>query len=165
MFGLIPFSYIVIYTLKGRTKVLVLIIILIMFLNIPAQYGSDSYRVATTTQLNGAEFLTMQIPNDSTIINSLGLYTRFFDPLKHLTQSSIGDFPFTKYPNATDVYNDISTSNYLVDSREQSNYYSLYLGSDPLQQIDLDLYNRLYNNPNYKIFTPNPINNHNLSRF
>jgi hypothetical protein len=157
MFGLIPLSYIVIYTLKHRPKVLVLIIILLMFLNIPAQYGSDSYRVATTPQLNGAEFITGEIPNNSSIVNTLGLYLRFFDPLKHVWQSSVGDFPFSKYPNATEVHDDISTRNYLVDSREQSNYYSLYLGSDPLRQIDLNIYNRLYDNSNYRIFTPHPI--------
>jgi hypothetical protein len=57
MFALVPLSFLCVRLLKKKPILLAVVLVTLMFLNIPAQYGSDNFRLATSQQLSGTKFV------------------------------------------------------------------------------------------------------------
>lgn len=161
MFALIPISYLCISLLARKPKLLVLCLVGILFLNIPAQYGGDTYRLATKTQLAGSAFIAENSHQNISLIGKFSLYIRYSDPLKDVKVLSTGlSFPFTTY-NSSAINKAISEvldeADYIMLSDLQENYYLFFLGLDPIEQANLDdKCNRIYDNGRFRALKPLP---------
>ena len=154
MFGLVPLSFLCVSFLARKPKLMVLLLAAIMFLNIPAQYGSDAYRLASNTQLAGTEFVTFYTPDGISLVGQFTLYIKYHDAMKSYTILEKGlATPFTEPPNATLINAEISKADYFIISDLQHNYYIFYLNMDPFEEIHIDS-NRVYDNGGFKLMMP-----------
>lgn len=159
-FGLVPLTFLCISLLKSKPKLLVLFLVAVIFLNIPAQYGSDTYRLATSAQLDGVEFLVRSTPQSFSVIGKFTLYIRYYDPLKNYTVPDIGlGYPFTSLPNSSVVDEAVDRVlgqvNYVMRSGLEDNFYIFFLGSNPFDSINLDAKcDRVYSNGQFILYTP-----------
>ncbi len=157
MFGLIPLSFLAVTLLHSKPKLLVVMLAGLVFLNIPAQYGSDNYRLATPSVLAGNAFIANYAPEKSTIIGDFTLYIRYYNPMKSYTVLDVGlSSPFNNVPNATVLSQSLKKSDYVIDSDLQHNLYVFYMGSDPLEQVDLSEMNRVYDNGGFNLMQNPP---------
>ena len=159
MFGLVPISYLAVRVLSKKPKLLVLLVVVLLFLNIPAQYGGDTYRMATQPQLAGSNFVADTSPDEIDVVGKFTLYVRFYDPDKVINVVPIGlDFPYTTFnSSAVDEAIDeaLTKVDYVTLSGLQTNYYKYFLGLDPLQDVDFDAKcNRIYANSQFTVFKP-----------
>jgi hypothetical protein len=146
MFGLVPLSYFCVIALSRRPKLFSLIILVLLFLSIPAQYGADSYTLAKNSELSGAAFVANYTPQGITCFCDFSLEIRYYDPLKQVKFLIVASLPFTSVPNASSVNQVLSEADYVIISDKQNNYYYYFLSQNPLDQANLDQFNRLYDN-------------------
>ena len=157
-FGLVPLTFLCVNLLKSKPRLLVALLVVVIFLNIPAQYGGDSYRLALGSQLEGTEFLTHYSPENFSIAGRLTLYIRYFNPLKDYRVLDIGlDYPFTSFPNSTTLDNTIDEvlgqATYVSRSDLEDNFYIFYLSFAPLRSIDFDSKcDRAYDNGQFVLY-------------
>jgi len=159
MFALIPVSYLCVTLLAKKPMLLVVCLVGLLFLNIPAQYGGDTYRLATKTQLAGAKFIADNSASNISLVGKFSLYVRYYDPLKGIEVLSIGlSFPFNTYNSSTvnDAVNEaLKKADYFLSSDLQTNYYEYFLGFDPLEQFEIqDKSNLIYNNGHFRLYSP-----------
>lgn len=153
MFGLVPLSYIFVSLLTKRPKILFIILIGLVFLNIPAQFGSDSYRLVTNTELAGTQFFGVYTPQTTSLLYKTYSLIWYQNPLKVVKFQSIGTLPYTSMPNSTVVEKAIHDADYVILSDLQNNYYIYYLGVNPLDEVVLKSeLNRIYDNSRLNIF-------------
>jgi hypothetical protein len=152
MFGLIPLSFLAITLLSSKPKILVALLAVLIFLNIPAQYGSDNYRLATGTQLAGTAFIADYAPENITLVGEFTLYIRYYDPLKSYKVLDVGlSSPFSKVTNSTVLNQELDKADYVIVSDLQHNLYMFYIGQDPLQQANLSSMNVIYDNGGFSL--------------
>lgn len=156
MFALLPLSFLLISLMKRKPVLIVAIIAVLMCLNIPAQYGSDSFRLATSTQIEGTAFVADYTPQNISIVGKLCyIYIKYNDPMKAFEIINIGlSPPFTDLPNSTVLNEALDKADYITLSNLQHNYYVFYLGMDPLEQADLEDSNRIYDNGGFDLLKP-----------
>lgn len=160
MFGLVPLSYLCVDLLGRKDRLLVVLLAAVVFLNIPAQYGSDTYRLATDSTLEGAAFFAEHSPERMYLIAKLTLYIRYYDPLKQIVVPSLGiRFPYTSLPDSSSVnkafLDALKETDYIVLSGLEENSYLFYLGANPFERINFeDQCNRVYDNSRYWVFKP-----------
>ena len=76
--------------------------------------------------------------------------------MKSFTIANIGlSPPFTDLPNSTFLNEAMSKANYTALSNLQHNYYEFYLGTDPMDQVNLEEFNTVYDNGNFSLIMPN----------
>lgn len=157
-FALVPLSFLCVSLLKNRTRLLVVLVVAAIFLNIPAQYGGDTYRLATESQLKGTEFLTSYTPQSFTIIGRLTLYIRYFDPLKNYQVPPVGlEYPFTSLPNSSAVDSAVKSLlgqvDYVTRSGLEDNFFIFSLGFNPFSSIDFDAKcNRVFDDGEFRLY-------------
>lgn len=151
MFGLIPISYLIVRFLGRKPRIVIVFLVGLLFLNIPAQYGADTYRLATDTQLAGSAFVAEFTPQNVSFVGKFSLYIRYYDPLKDFTILPIVSFPFTSLPNSSAVNEVLKDADYILLSDLQDNYYLYFLGSNPLEQADLEKFNMFYDNGRFQL--------------
>ena len=154
MFGLVPLSYLCVTLLARKPRIFIVILVGLLFVNIPAQYGGDTYRLATDTQLSGTAFIADYIPQDIHLIGKFSLYIRYHNPLKRYTILSIGVFPYTTVPNSSVVNEALSKSDYVMLSSLEDNYYMFFIGFNPLEQVSFEKCNRIYDNWRFRALEP-----------
>jgi len=152
MFGLVPFSYFCVSLLSRKPKILPVVLCLLLFLNIPAQYGADSYTLARKPLLAGSEFFATHTLQNITCFYDFSLEIRYYDPLKEVKFLVLATLPFTKVPNASSVNEVLNEADYVIISDTQNNYYYYFLGQNPLDQVDLNRFNRLYDAASFQLF-------------
>lgn len=155
MFGLVPLALLSLSVLGRKPKVLFILLAALLFLNVPAQYGSDNFRVATAPQLTGSEFFALYVPENTSCLTKFSLYIRYFAPAKSFRFYSVGELPFTEALNVTVVQQAIETSDYVILSELMNNYYIYYLGENPFNQAQMNLTNRVYDNQDFQILASN----------
>jgi hypothetical protein len=150
MFGLVPISFLCVHFLRKKHLLLVAFIAALLFINIPAQYGSDNFRLATNTHLSGVKFLTDYSADQVKLAGRFSIYIRYFDPFKNYTVVD-GNLsaPFVRFPNSTVVEQAVREAEYVVLSDLEHNYYIFYLGADPLEQVDFGGFDRVYDNGDF----------------
>jgi len=155
MFGLVPLSFLSVTLLYSKPKLLVVLLAGLMFLNIPAQYGADNYRLATPGLLAGYSFIAEHVPENSTIVGDFTLYIRYFDPLKTYRVIDVGlSSPFKDVPNPALLRYELSQVDYVIDSDLQHNLYMFYLGEDPMEEADFESMNRVYDDGSFRLMMP-----------
>jgi hypothetical protein len=152
MFGMLPLVFLFGGLLVRRPKIMIMVLVIFLFLNIPAQYAGDSYTLATQNQLSGAKFFAQRSPSGATCLDEFSLYVRYYEPAKDLSFRTLGGLPFSQFPNASKVYDAIRKVDYVVLSKLQENYYDYFLGKSPFEQVDLGSLNRLYDSKDFEVF-------------
>lgn len=152
MFGVIPLAYLCVNLLTRKPRILLAILVGLLFLNIPAQYGGDSYTLATDTQLAGVSFFVEYAPQNTTCFSDFSLYFRYHDPQTNIRFTSIGTLPFTTFPNSSSVNEAMNEADYIILSEIQSNYYLYFLGENPLDLVDFGGFNRIYDSESFRTF-------------
>ena len=157
MFALLPLSYFSVLAVAKKPKLLVVVIVALLFLNIPAQYGADSYTLETKTDLSGAQFVTMKTPNDIVVMYDFSLLQRYFEPAKNISYDVLQNLPFTYVPSSAEVLDSASGCDYVVLSNTSDNYYYYFMQhtpiSDALNGDDDSLgFNRVYDSEGFVVF-------------
>ena len=153
MFGLIPLTYLCINLLARKPRVLLLILGGLLFLNVLAQYGADSYRLATDAVLTGTSFFVDSTPQNISVLHGFYPHIRYYDPLKRVGFVIIpGTLPFTSVPNSTAVHRAVMRADYIIRSYLQHNYFLYFFREDPLDQVAFDRLNRVYDNWSFRVF-------------
>ncbi|HLN89320.1 MAG TPA: hypothetical protein VK253_04575 [Candidatus Binatia bacterium] len=135
MFGLVPLSYLCVLALRKRPKILVIVLVALIFLNIPAQYGADSYTLQTKTDLSGAQFIATKTPNGIVCLYDFSLLARYFDPAKNINFKILETLPFTYVPNASNVLDVASQCDYVILSNTSDNYYYYFMRQTPISDV------------------------------
>jgi hypothetical protein len=156
MFALLPLSFLCVSLMKRKPILIVTLIAVLIFLNIPAQYGADSFRLATSTQIAGTAFIAEYTPENTRIVGKLCyIYIKYNDPLKNFQIINIGlDPPFTHLPNSTVLNEALNQADYIAISNLEHNYYDFYLGIDPMDQVNPDNSIRIYDNGGFSLLKP-----------
>jgi hypothetical protein len=157
MFGSVAFSFFFVTVLSKRPKLLLVILTLLFFLNIPAQYGSDSFTLSTQTHLAGSEFVVFCTPDNITCLYDFSLHMRYYNPQKILNFVTLGTQPYTAVPSTKTIANAVNESDYVILSETQRNYFYYYIQEDPFSQENLknssiltDL-NRVYDSSGFTV--------------
>ena len=158
MFALLPLSYFCVLALVKKPKLLVIVIFALLFLNIPAQYGGDSYTLETQTDLSGAQFLATKTADGIVVLYDFSLLQRYFDPAKNVTFRTIENLPFTSIPNSTTVLNAASQCDYVVLSNTSDNFYYYFTQHTPLSDTlngsnDSLRFNRVYDSKGFVVLS------------
>lgn len=151
MFGLVPLSYFCVSLLSRKPKIMIIALSLLLFLNIPAQYGADSYTLARSPLLSGSEFFAVYTPQKTTCFYDFSLEIRYYNPQKQLKFLVLGSLPYTEIPNASAVYKVLMEADYVIVSDTQNNFYYYFLRQNPLDQVDLNRFNRLYDSGSFQL--------------
>lgn len=151
MFALIPMGLIIV--LSFNRKILIVIAAFLIVPHITAHYGTESFEMARTTELRGAEFFAKYINTDRNPYEPysyyFSTYIQFYDPKKIFMEwrSFTGDYP----PNISKI----DTATYIVNSRGSSNFMLYAIGFDPVQnwiQFNQGNINSFYDNGYFKIY-------------
>jgi len=132
MFALLPVSYLCALSAIRKPKLLVIGVICLLFLNIPAQYGADSYTLQTQADLAGAKFISTSTPDNSTVLYDFSLLQRYFEPAKNTSFLVLEHLPFTFIPNSTEVLAAAIACDYVVISVTSDNYYYYFTQHTPI---------------------------------
>ncbi len=160
LFALLPISYMCAILAAKKPKLLVVAIAFLLFLNIPAQYGADSYTLQTKTDLAGAQFVALNAPKNSVVLYDFSLLQRYFEPAKNVSFRVLDTLPFTSIPNASDVLEAASTCDYVIVSRTSDNYYYYFTQHTPIADtlnvstIPLG-YSRIYDSGDFVVLAAN----------
>jgi hypothetical protein len=153
MFGLLPLTYLCVRLLSKRPRILLLVLCILLFLNIPAQYGSDTYRLATDGVMTGTGFFVRSTAQNITCLYSFYPHIRYFDPLKYVEFLAIpGTLPFTSVPSAAAVQGTVSRAEYVIRSSLQHNYYMYFLRQDPFESVSFSTFTRVYDDESFCVF-------------
>ncbi len=146
--ALLPMALILVSSFNK--KVLIIISILLMSLHIPAHYGSESYDQASTTELKGAEFFAINIPNNEDRYSYYySAYIRFYEPKKIFMKWT--SFTGLGKPNISIL----DKAKYIIDSDKNYDFMMYAHGFDPIKEwMKTDKYNlnMLYDNGYFKIY-------------
>jgi hypothetical protein len=154
MFGLAPLTYLSIRLLRSKPQLICVAIVALAFLNVPAQYGSDTFRLASAEQLEGSSFFAIHAPEGRACLTKFSLEIRYYAPDKHFRFFSVGSLPFTSVPNATIVSQHIEDADYVILSDLLNNYYVYYLSVNPFDGANLTASGRIYDNLGFQVFEP-----------
>lgn len=161
IFGLPFFVLLSIYALKSNRILLCIFIVLLLTTSVPALYGSDSYRLATGPELQGSSYCAHYLPDGIHLLYKFSPYIRYFNPAIHLHFEVLGKPPFTSY-NVSSIENSYNSTDFIIISRNQINYYYYYLGFNPFQFVDLNsnytfATSKLYDNGNFTLYKSSEI--------
>jgi len=160
LFALLPISYMCAILAAKKPKLLVAAIAFLLFLNIPAQYGADSYTLQTRADLAGAQFVALNAANDSVVLYDFSLLQRYFEPDKNVSFKVLDTLPFTSIPNANDVFEAASACDYVIVSRTSDNYYYYFTQHTPIADtlnvstVPLG-YSRIYDSGDFVVLATN----------
>jgi hypothetical protein len=157
----LPFlALICVSLLKRKPKLLGSLMVVFLILSVPAIYGSDSYRLATDSEMKGTTYIVQYLPDASLVFGRLSTYVRYFNPLTNMTFQSIGAPPFLSY-DPISIEQNLDKTNYMAVSRNDVHYYEYYTGANPYQGLNLSqninvTSSCLYDNGNFSVYLINP---------
>lgn len=148
MFGLPLLSYVAISSFKNNKKLIVLILVSLIFLHMPADYADNSYRTVTSTELAGAKFFS-EHSNVTSCSYSFPSYVRYFSPDITTIFITLTEQPFTSAPDIKKL----TGTECILYSALQVNYYTFYIGYNPIDKLYLEnKFRSLYNNGRFIYF-------------
>jgi hypothetical protein len=150
---LLPICYFAAKFFSKKPRILIFVLIIIVFLNIPALYGTSSYSYVPTSELKGGAFLTRYAPSEAPF---------FYEPnLAFLGSGVMGTQIFVQriaspnsIPSSELVNATLAKADFIISSSEQKNFYQFFYGGDLLENLSLDNHdNRLYDNGGFQIYS------------
>lgn len=145
--ALLPMSLITIMTFDKR--IITTLIVILAFLHIPAHYGTESYDMVYTTELQGSKFVASNIYPYSVMNYYYGPLIRYYNPylLNTLRGSGVSQGIYNPDNKSLDI------SNYIVHSEQISNFLLYLYGIDKIQAwLQDNKTNLIYNNGFYSLY-------------
>jgi len=153
-FGLLGFSLLPVLLLKKRPKILLALILLLVVLSLPTMYGTEAFKLATSTELSGTGFSMAYLPEGARILYYEESYLRYHDPLKEIQLVTLGKPPFNVKLESSVVEETIGEADYIILSRAQDNFYIFNTGSNPFCEIKVDnltSFDQIYSNDGFRL--------------
>jgi hypothetical protein len=147
---LLPICYFAAKFFSKKPRILVFVLIIIVFLQIPALYGSENYSYVPTSELKGVAFYTIYAPSTAPFFYEADLAS--FG--SRVTGIQLGVFTgASSLPSSELVNEKIGKANFIISSNEQRNFYQYFYGANLLENLSLDdYYNRVYDNGGFQIY-------------
>jgi hypothetical protein len=150
---LLPASYFAAKFFGRKPRILIFILIIIVFLQIPAHYGNSNYNYVPTSELKGTAFFAKYAPANTVFFYEPGLASFGTGRLTGLQLDIVAIVGTHSLPTSELVNYTIGTVNFILYSSEEKNLYQYFYGFDPLENLSLDdHYDRLYDNEGFKIY-------------
>lgn len=151
MFMLLPASYFAVKFLRKKRGLLILVLVMLVFLNISAQYGDRSYTYTPSTELKGASFFTKYAPSNESF---------FYEYLTPIGRNDTGTQlhlqstqSFFYLPSSEMTLDTVMTAKLLVLSNMEKNLYQYFYGANLLENFSLvDNFSRVYDNNGFEIY-------------
>jgi len=149
MFMLIPTCYFSIKFLNKKPRILILVLIILIFIHIPACYSREMHAMVPTSELKGIDFCAEHMPPTAPFFYSLPTYKEMKGK-----QIYIRSFPpFYSLPSHELVNETTGEAEFIISSKLQKNYYLYFLGVDLLENLNSDgHHNRIYDNEGFCIY-------------
>ena len=149
LFSLVPMVFIMAFTFDR--KILAIMAILLVILHMPAHYGTESFDLVRTTELNGAKFFAANsvFDNRETYFSMWDTFINYYDPEKVKT------FWNTLFVVEKPDQSKIDNSTYIINSDGSHNFLFYSFGFDPLKEWILLNQGKLslfYDNGHYQIY-------------
>lgn len=149
IFSLVPMVYIISFVFDK--KILALLAILLLFAHMPAHYGTESFDLIRTTELNGAEFFAAKsvFYDSDTYFSMWDTFIDYYDPEKvKIMRRALS---VIEKPDPSEINN----STYIINSNGGHNFIFYSFGFDPLKewiQLNQGNVSLFYDNGNYQIY-------------
>jgi hypothetical protein len=149
---LLPICYFAAKFFSKIPRILILVLVIIVFLSIPALYGTSNYSYVPMSELKGGAFMTKYAPYGASFFYETNL--AFLGPGITGTQLNIQQIAnANSIPSSKQVNLTIGKADFVICSSEQKNFYQFFYGVDPLENLSLnDHYNRVYDSENFQIY-------------
>ncbi len=150
IFSLLPATIIIIIAFDR--KIVTILILLLIVLHIPAHYGTESYDMIRTTELQGSKFIALNIGPYDSINYYYGTLMKYHNP--QLVLSNRPGMGYKKGFYDPDEES-LESSIYVIDSKQMSNYLLYIYGIDKIQiwlQKGSSKLNLMYDNGYYSIY-------------
>lgn len=144
--SLLPMALIIVMTFDKR--IVSILAILLIALHVPAHYGTESFDMVQTTDLQGSKFIAPQLGTYDSV-------NYYYSPLIRYYNSQFSNSKGFRrgYYNPDDE--SLRNSTYIVSSRQMNNYLLYVFGNNNIKnwlQIEGDKLTLLYDNGNYNIY-------------
>jgi len=154
-FALLDFSLLSVLLLKKKLRILLALILVLVVLSLPTMYGTETFKLATATELSGTGFTMAYSPEGARILYHDESYLRYHDPLKDIQLVTLGTPPFNVKLEPSVVDETIGEADYVILSQTQENFYVFNTGSNPLSETkmtNLTSFNKIYSNDGFQLF-------------
>jgi hypothetical protein len=150
---LLPISYFVAKLFSKKPRIMVFIVIIIMFLNIPAHYASQNWVYVPTSELEGCSFFERYSPSNASFLYEVNLGS-FRSGQHNGTILSISyAAPGSSIPSSEIVEKIIGQADFIIYSSQTRNFYQYFYGVNLLEnQNFVDNYSRVYDNECFQIY-------------
>jgi len=159
MLMLVPTSYFAIKFLSKKPRILILVLMILIFIHIPAHYIREVRSYVPTSELKGTGFYAKYAPSTAPFFYE---YLAPFLPIKKTTGTQINIqsiLPFYTMPSHELVNVTTGKAEFIISSNLEKNLYLYFFGVDLLEHLNLDdHHNRIYDNEGFRIYaryTPN----------
>jgi len=163
MFMLLPASYFSIKFFGKKPRILILVLMILVFIHIPAHYSREMYMMVPTSEFKGIVFRAEYVPSTAPFFYSLP--TSYYEENEGKQISFFGRSLVPEagsLPTHEFVKEEIGEAEFIMSSNLQKNYYLYFLGVDLLEDLNFDDHcNRIYDNEGFRIYaraflSPNP---------
>jgi hypothetical protein len=151
---LLPTCYFAAKFFSKKSRILIIVLILIIFLQIPALYGSQNYVYMPTSELRGGAFFVRYVPSGAPFFYEPNL--AFFGPgiARAGTQLNLQSFVGANSIPRSEIIDYITgQAEFVISSSEQNNFYQYYYRVNLLENLSLvDTYSQIYDNGAFQIY-------------
>jgi hypothetical protein len=150
---LLPTCYFAAKFFSKKPRILIFVLIIIVFLQIPAHYGNNNYTYVPTSELKGTAFYARYAPTAAPFFYETNLASFGTGRLTG-TQLNIQSIAgVNSIPSSKQIDEITGQAEFIISSSEQKNFYQYFYGVDLLENLSLDdHYNRVYDNEGFQIY-------------
>jgi hypothetical protein len=150
---LLPISYFAANFFSKKPRIMVIVLVTIVFLQVPAHYAWESWVYVPTSELKGTNFYQTYAPSAAKFLYEpdLGFFDegRFNGTILSITVA----VPSRTIPSAILINELIGQAQFIITSSQLNNFYEFFYGFDLLEnQSFVDHYSQLYDNENFQIY-------------
>jgi len=153
MFALLPTCYFSIRLLSKKPGILILVLMILVFVHIPAHYSAEMYMLVPTSEFKGFAFHAEHIPPTAKFFYSLpSRYSISYKEIKGEQTYILASYQ-DPLPSPEFVNKKIGEAEFIISSNLQKIYYLYFWAVDPLEHFNFDdHHNRIYDNEGFRIY-------------
>ena len=149
---LLPTSYFAAKFFSKKPRVMVLVLIAIVFLQIPAHYSWENWVYVPTSEIKGTGFYQTHAPSNAWFLyeSDIGSFDAGFNGV---LRSIALVTPRGSIPDFKVINNIAGQAEFIISSNEMKNFYQFFYGVNLLENLSLiEKYNILYDNEAFQIY-------------